>query len=292
MGTLLALSLPDDVLEHHLRYVTVAFETAARWERVMSRHDRDSELGRLNRTAGSAAGRRAPELAAVLRAARRLSDRLHGAFDPTVGPLLDLWRRAARRGRFPSARAVAAALAGVGAAALEITGDRVALPHRGASVDLDGFGKGLTLDRMAATLRRDRCPSAFLNFGESSLKAVGRAPRGRWSVRLRHPFGGFAGEFTVRDACSTSATFGRPLRLGGRIIGDVIDPRNGIPVTREAQVTVVSSSAAIAEAVSTALLVLGRGAVDEIANRMGVDVCWIDRSGIHTTPGFVLRRAA
>jgi thiamine biosynthesis lipoprotein ApbE len=63
-------------------------------------------------------------------------------------------------------------------------------------------------------------------------------------------------------------------------------------VTRAAQVTVLARSAAVAEVVSTALLVLGRGAVDDIAARMAVDVCWIDRSETYTTGGFALRRAA
>jgi FAD:protein FMN transferase len=293
MGTWLALSVPDAGPDHRARSVQAIFDIAARAERAMSRHDPRSDLNRLNRTAGSSRGPVSAELARGLRLGRALSRRLDGAFDPTVGPLLDLWRRASGRGVAPSAHAVAGALARVGVSGLEIAGDRISLRRPGMSVDLDGFGKGLTLDRIAATLRRDGCRSAILNFGESSLLAIGRPPRARWSVALRDPRGGFVGEFTLRDrACSTSATFARAMRIGRRVAGDIVDPRTGEPVTRDAQVTVVASSAAAAEAISTALLVLGRDAVDEIAGRMHVDVCWIDRSGIHTSPWFVLRRTA
>jgi thiamine biosynthesis lipoprotein len=283
MGTLLAVTQPAGPERHHLDIAGVAFSIARRCELIMNRHDPNSELGRLNRSAGSATGVRARELARVLRAAQALSRRVDGAFDPTAGALIDLWRDAS------SSRGVPGGVPGavVGAGALRIAGDRVALPRRGSVVDLDAFAKGLALDRIAARLRRSRA-TAFLNFGESSLLAVGGPRADRWPVLLRDPFAGFAGEFDLRGrACSTSAT------LGGRgAAGVVVDPRTGRRVTRAAQVTVLARSAAVAEVVSTALLVLGRGAVDDIAARMAVDICWIDRSGTYTTARFALRRVA
>jgi thiamine biosynthesis lipoprotein len=292
MGTLLAVSAPAAAPGAPLVAEPV-FAIARRCEGLMNRHDPTSALSRLNASAGTAAGLADAELTGVLRAARRLTRRLEGAFDPTVGSLIDLWRRSAARGAVPNSRSIARTLAGTGPVALAITGATVSLPRAGTSIDLDGVAKGLALDRIAAALRAGRCGSAFLNFGESSLVAIGRPPRGRWSVTLRNPFGGFAGEFTLRDrACSTSSTFARRLRVRARATGDIIDPRTGRPVTRDAQVTVVAASAAVAEAVSTALLVLGPDAVDRIARRFCVDVCWIDRSGVRTTPWFALRRAA
>jgi len=71
----------------------------------------------------------------------------------------------------------------------------------------------------------------------------------------------------------------------------IIDPRTGRPVPALAQVTVLAHSAARAEAISTALLVLGRNSLRQISRTLAVDVCWIDRSGVYTTPGFRLRRA-
>ena len=293
MGTLLALSTPAAAIDEQARHVQTAFDTAARWERIMSSHEATSDLTRLNRAAGTPSGLRSANLARMLRIARNLSRRLGGAVDPTVGAILNLWRRAAEAGHPPTGAALERARALVGFAGLHLAGDRLALLHRGMTVDLGAFGKGLALDQIASGLRRDGCVSAFLNFGESSLLAIGRPPGGRWRVLLRSPFGGFVGEFTLRDrACSTSAAFGQRLRIGSRTVGHIIDPRTGQPLTLPAQVTVVAASAATAEAASTALLVLGRDAVDRIAHRLHVDVCWIDRAGIYTTPWFVLRRAA
>ena len=292
MGTWLALSFAPGSGEH-TRLPSIAFDLAAKLDRRMSRHDAGSDLSRVNRRAGTAGSLRAPELARILRLATRFCRRLDGAFDPTIGPLVDLWRSAATSGRRPSQRALDEARARVGPGVLRIAGDRVALARKGAALDLDGFGKGLALDRIAAALRHACAGPGILNFGESSLIAVGRIPRRGWPVLLRDPFGGFAAWLSLREgACSTSSTIGRPIVIGGAPVGDIIDPRTGEPALRRAQVTAIAASAAAAEAISTALLVLGREAVDEVARRMAADVCWIDRRGVHTTARFPLARRA
>src|SRR5262249_40389295 len=191
----------------------------------------------------------------------------------------------------PSARRLRAALDLVGCPGITIDGSRVSLRRAGMAVDLGGLGKGLALDRIAARLRRDRCGSAMLNFGESSLLAIGRPPMGRWTVVLRHPDGGFVGEFPLAGrACSTSATFGQAFGTRSRRVGHVLDPRTGRPVRARAQVTVLARSAAAAEAASTALIVLGRSSIDGLVRRLRIDACWIDGAGVYVTRGFPLQR--
>ncbi|HEY3064912.1 MAG TPA: FAD:protein FMN transferase, partial [Methylomirabilota bacterium] len=304
MGTWLAATLPVGVerTESLTRTESVArteserlrtiFETATSCDDVMSRHRPHTDLRRLNRRAGDPGGVISPDLADVVTAARQLAEQTDGAFDPTVTPLLTLWQRSARRGQAPSGAELRAARACVGWRALQVTGSRVSLGRPGMALDLGGFGKGVALDRIAARLRRHACPSAFLNFGESSLLALGRPPRGRWTIVLRHPFGGYAAAFPLRDrACSTSATVApRRVAAGGRRARPLVDPRTGDLVEAIAQVTVLARSAAVAEAASTAMLVQGRSALEALAERLDVDACWIDGSGIVTTRWFPLQR--
>ena len=288
MGTLLALSLP--ALAGH-RWAEAAFAVATACERVMSRHDPDSDLSRVNRLAGRSRLFRSPALAATLRAARAWAARTEGGFDPTVAPLLDAWRAGGRRGAGPARSWVGAARRRVGWRAITVRGERVGLARGGAVLDLGAFGKGVTLDRITRMLRRQRCATALLNFGESSLAAIGQPPRGPWRVLLRHPAGGFVGEFRLRDgACSTSGTRGQT--WGRRRVSHLVDPRSGRPLRGVAQVTVLARSAAKAEALSTALLVLGRPALAAAARRFRVDVCWIDAQGLWLSPGFPLTRRA
>jgi hypothetical protein len=108
MGTFLALTAPAGG-RRGARAERI-FAAAARWERVMSRYDPHSPVSAVNRAAG-AAGVVSPDLARALRRARALARGTGGCFDPTVGPLVDLWNRAGRRGSAPAARAIAAARA-------------------------------------------------------------------------------------------------------------------------------------------------------------------------------------
>src|SRR5262245_17411627 len=292
MGTLLAVTLPGGGADLAPDLARI-FGTATAWERVMSSHEPTTPLARLNRRAGDATGVVSRALATAVGLGRDLAARTLGAFDPTIAPVAKLWRRAARRGRPPSRRQLERTRRLVGWRSIEVDASHVALRTRGMALDLGALGKGIALDRIAHRLRRGGCRSALVNFGESSLVAIGRPPRGRWRVALRHPDGGFAGELTLDDhACSAAATWGQTMRLRRAVLGHIVDPRTGRPVRHRAQASVLASSATVAEAVSTALLVLGPGAMNGLARDFGIDACWIDRSGIRTTPGFVLRGSA
>jgi thiamine biosynthesis lipoprotein len=285
MGTWLVLTLPAN----RTRDATTVFSRVGALERVMSRHDPESTLRHVNAHAGAHGDDVAP-LASALVQARALAAATAGAFDPTVGPLLTLWESAARRQTEPSAGEVADACARVGWRALDVAPRRVSFTRLGMSLALDAFAKGVALDQVAR-LVRDRGFPALLNFGESSLLAVGRPPGGRWHVALRDRRGGFVGTFTLRDrACSTSAVNGRGWAVGARTIGHVVDPRTGQPLERDAQVTVLARSAAVAEALSTALLVLGPDALDAVTRPYRADACWLDGERLLSTPWFPLRR--
>ena len=271
MGTLLAVTLPARGVPGRPDWST-AFGTATAWERVMSHHAPTSDVSRLNRLAGDPIGLISRRFAAAIAVGCGLAERTGGAFDPTIAPLARLWRNAARRRRPPSARLVERARRLVGWRAVTVDGPRVSLASEGMAIDFGAVGKGIALDRIVRRLRRRGCRSAILNFGESSLVAIGHPPRGRWRIVLRHPEGGFAGEFTLDEqACSTSGTWGQTTRLGSAVLGHIVDPRSGQPLRRRAQVTVLAPSAAVAEAASTALLVLGRRALDDFARNHGVD---------------------
>ncbi len=288
MGTLLAITLaaPPRLAD---RCAARAFRLAARSERRLSRFDPTSALSRVNRAAGRPVT--VPrEVREVLGLARRLAAATGGAFDPTAAPLVDLWHAAGRAGRWPPAPAVREARARTGWRGLRVRGCRAGLARPGMALDLGGIAKGWAVDRIACALGRVAGLAALINFGESSLAAVGEAV---WPIVLRHPGGGFAGWFRLRrGACSTSSSLGRAWRLGRRTVGHVVDPRSGRPVAGPAQATVVAASAAVAEAASTALLVLGRPAVPAIARRLRAEVLWIDAAGSLATAGFVLEPPA
>jgi len=199
--------------------------------------------------------------------AQRGASATDGAFDVTVGPIVEAWIHAAMRGRPPDRAERERALARVGAERIRIDADgRVGLAA-GTALDLGGLAKGFALDRMAADLRRAGLTSGLLSFGQSSVQALGAPPgASAWRLLLRAPEEGYLGTLDLRDlALSVSASLSQSSEIGGIRYGHVVDPRTGHALTEVREAAVVSPSATVAEILSTALLVLdeprGRAAV-------------------------------
>ncbi len=280
MGTALEATLVVPEVSAARPRLDGLFAIATRLDAVFSLYREDGDLARLNRGVGPAP--LAPELAEVLAAARAACDLTAGAFDATVRPLVALWVEAARGDAPPSAEALAAARERVGCDKVVIGGQGGAELLAGASVDLGGIAKGFALDRMRAELARAGIEAALLSFGQSSVWAVG-APPGEtgWRLLLRGADDGFAGVVELRDrAFSVSGSLGQWSEIGGVRYGHVIDPRSGAALTERRQVAVVAADATRAEALSTALVVLGeregRALVRELAD---VEALWIDEGG-------------
>jgi thiamine biosynthesis lipoprotein len=258
MGTVLEITLhgPDPAALSRAR--DRVFDLALRLDALMSSYRDSSDVSRLAAAAGMAVPIH-PDVAELLRASLRFTQLTRGSFDVTIGPLVSLWTLAAERDRVPDDAEIAAARAVSGPARLSLVEDGRAVLAPGARIELGGVAKGFALDRMLPVLREEGVTGALLSFGQSSAWAVGTPPDAPgWTLLARAPDGGFAGLLTLRDrALSVSGSFGTSSEIGGRRFGHVIDPRSGWPLTRSAEAIVVCRDAALAEALSKALLVLG-----------------------------------
>lgn len=277
MGTVLEIEIEARDEEAARAILERCFARVAELDRLFTRFDPGSELSRLNREAGRGPVPVDPALARILADAREYSLVTRGSFDPTVGPLVELWTEAGRRGRPPGADELAAALARVGAEGIEVSehDSTAALAREGMSIDLGGIAKGWALDRVAEILADEGVASAFASFGGSSFLALGQSPgEGGWRVLLGDAGGGFAGALSLEDlSLSVSGSLGQSTEIAGRAYGHVIDPRSGEPLVRAAQAAVVAPSGALAEAFSKALLVLeeaeGMALLEEIPDAEG-----------------------
>ena len=256
MGTVLEISLCAPERALGTRWLDELYTEVARLERIFSRFDPQSDLSRVNERAGRGPVPVPPELLRISEEALALGQISRGTFDVAVGPLVALWSEAGRSGVLPGARELARARAC--AAPDLVRADRSAgtleLARECASLDLGGIAKGWTLDRLAESLRAKGVTRALLNFGGSSLAALGSPPdAGRWGV-----LAGEAGELYLRDqSLSVSGSLGQSVEIGGRSYGHVVDPRTGRALTEASVAVVVAEDGARAEALSKALLVLG-----------------------------------
>ena len=277
----------------------------ARLDRVvaqMSTWEPDSDLSRFNRAAAGRWHELRDECLTVLAHALEVAGDTGGAYDPTVGPLVDLWGfgPAPRRRTRPPADAIAAARARTGweRLTLDPRGRRVRQPG-GVSVDLSSIAKGFAVDQVAAHLRRLGVTSYLVEIG-GELRGHGAKPDGTpWWVALERPpvspgRGIGAGDLIVALhglSVATSGDYRRFFEDGGRCYSHTIDPRTGCPVEHGlASVTVLHPECMIADALATALMVLGPAAGLAYARRRGLAALFVERGprGVeeHMTPGF------
>jgi thiamine biosynthesis lipoprotein len=230
-------------------------------------------------------------VADVLRLSRRYSELTRGSFDVTVGPLVELWTRAAQRDAPPTVQELAAASERVGWRHVVVHEDgRAELTRTGMSVNLGGVAKGFALERLIPILRRHGIGGALLNFGRSSTWALGRPQDAEaWRLLAQGPGDRFLGVLQLEDrAMAVSGSLGQWVEIGGRRYGHVFDPRTGQALERRRQALVVAGDAALAEALAKALLVLDEDeGVALVDAQPGCEALLVDADGgVWSTPGF------
>lgn len=279
MGTVLQLTLCGTDPDQTRRTSDSLFQTAARLDRLLTTYAPDSPVSRLNATAGQGAMSVPAEVMDALALSVRYWELTGGTFDITVGPLMALWKRASG---LPSPDTVRHTLSRVGSHKIVLSPQGTVALAQNMALDLGGIGKGFALDRMVALLKERRVGRALLNFGHSSQWAVGRPPDAPgWRLLVRLPDGTITGIATLRDqALSVSGSLGQSVALGDRRYGHVIDPRTGQPIQRDLLACVVAPSAAQAEALSKALLILGESEGTALLERLsGVEGLLLETKG-------------
>ena len=255
-----------------------ALDEVATLEALLSNWSATSALCRLN-AAGRGEGLPEP-LVAVIDSAVALAAFTGGAFEPTVEPLTRAWDLRGA-GRVPDARELASARAAVGWRRLSLDARAARVALGGAQLDLGGIAKGFALDRAAAALLAAGVREASLDAGGQRL-AIGRAER----VWIAGPSGRDEPAVSVAlegGSLSTSAQSERFVRAGGERRGHVLDPRTGQPLATRASVSVHAASATRADALSTALLVMGRERAEAFAAaHPELGVVWLEpaRNGV------------
>ena len=257
MGTVLEVTLCGTDPVHNRHTSQKLFRTAARLDSLLTTYSPDSPVSHLNTIAGQGAVPVPREVLDALSLSIHYWKLTGGTFDITVGPLMDLWRQANAP---PSPVTLQRTLSQIGSEKIMLSPQgTVALVRKDMALDLGGIGKGFALDRMVAVLKEQHVEHALLDFGQSSQWALGTPPDAEgWRLLVRLPNGVSAGIITLRDqALSVSGSLGQSFTVGGQRYGHVIDPRTGHPIQRDLLACVVAPSAAQAEALSKALLILG-----------------------------------
>ena len=247
-------------VEAHIRQVL------ERIEGRMSHYRPDSELSRFNRAATTEPQAMSRETLGVVAEALAVGRVSGGAFDVTVGPLVDAWGFGPP-GRAPAApdeATLAALRARIGSDLLEVDLAASTLRKRRANVivDLSAIAKGYAVDAVAALLAERGFGDYLVEIG-GELRAGGRNGRGKsWRVAVERPAPGAPVAQRIvslaNASLATSGDYRNFYDLDGARVSHTIDPRTGRPVTHGLlSVSVIAERCSLADARSTALNVLG-----------------------------------
>ena len=260
-----------------------AKEEILRLEDLWSVTREDSEIFALNRDGVADVS---ADTIGILEQSKQVAERSGYAFDVTVLPLVSAWGFHGGEYRIPGGEELQKALRLVGSEGIEIEGGRVTLKTPGAGVDLGAVAKGCASHRAVQTLREAGVTSALVSLG-GNVQALGAKPDGTpWRVAVQDPFdpNGYAGTLELTDrAAVTSGTYQRNFERDGKIYHHLLDPSTGYPADNSlASVTIVTGDGTLADALSTALLVMG---MDEAVAlwRSGVysfDMVLVERNGV------------
>ena len=286
------------------RAAQIVADTLAEADRLYDRYDEKSALSALNRAAGTFVSVPEP-LSGLLRSCGEWADET-GGICLAMGRIVDVWQEARRTRLLPEEAAVRDALARAKEAALEWGKDGLRLTGSGAALDLGCVAKGAAADEAADRLLAAGFDTFLLDCGTSSLRCSG-APPGRegWTAALVNPdsrlnLSGSAspvaalGILVLRDeAVGVSGDYQQYAVLDGEVYAHILDPDTGYPARFVRQVCVLTSSAARADFLSTALFAQPFEEAWRIARELpGTAALFVLPDGsCRMTDGFPLRAA-
>jgi thiamine biosynthesis lipoprotein len=263
MGTLVRIKLYANGGQQAKAAFRAAFDRIAQLDNALSDYKPESELNRICRTAVGRPAEAGADLFRVLEASQKLARETDGAFDVTLGPVIRLWRQARKTNRPPDSAALhdAAGRCGYGKLHLDPVKHTVMLDQAGMQLDAGGIAKGYAADAALSVLAQLGIGSALV--AASGDLAFGDPPPGErgWKIgvdSLDRPEAAFTRVLELSNAAvSTSGDGEQHLDIDGTRYSHIIDPATMMGLVRPITVTIVARRGIEADALATAVSVLG-----------------------------------
>jgi len=253
----------------------------------------DSEISKVNRAAGKGAVPVSQDFCDALNQALRLASLTDGLFDPTVGPLVTLWKIGSDKAHVPKPEEIRSALRLIGwrDAVLDRSARTVLLSRPGMTLDFGAILKGFAAVETGRVLHVHGVRSAVVDIGGSVL-ALGSRPDGSpWRIGIQTPgapTGTYLGVVEVRDeVVNTSGSYEQFFTQNGRHYQHIFNPHTGYPVDNGVvSVTVVANRLQNADGPTLAIMALGFEQGLALARKLGVEAIIIGQDHrIHMTSG-------
>lgn len=244
--------------KHAEEAVEKAVEELLRLDKMFSTGEENSEISMLNR---QGEGEVSEETLTVLEEGMRLYKETGGLFDMTIYPLMQLWGFTNKEYHVPSEEELEKVLPLIGGERIQITGNHVTLGED-QQIDLGGIAKGYASARLMEIYKECGVTGGMVSLG-GNVQALGTKPDGKkWKIGIQDPEGEngqIAAVLEIQDlAVITAGGYERYFEEDGNTYIHIMNPKTGYPADGDlASVTVVSAQGMAADALSTALYLMG-----------------------------------
>jgi len=285
-GTFWLATLPDEWTAEQVKVLQAGIEKELeKVDQAMSTYKPDSELNHFNQAPLNKWVKLSEPLFEVLNISQAVAVTSQGAFDVTLGGLVNLWSFGpeARPESIPDTGLLKERLDETGYQYLELDIKRQAARRlHNSFIDLSGVAKGYAVDKVAEWLKQQGVNNFLVNVGGEIVVAGYRAEEQPWRVGIEVPDGSQQTAHhilpLINNSIATSGDYRNFYEIDGRRMSHTINPKTGWPIEHNlASVTVIHPSNAVADAWATAFMVLGAEAGLSLANRENIKVLLISR---------------
>ncbi|MEN6454562.1 MAG: FAD:protein FMN transferase [Prolixibacteraceae bacterium] len=266
-------------------YIDLAVAEVSRIERLISEWDPDSETSEINKNAGIQPVQVDPELFGLIERSISISKLTDGAFDISYASMDKIWRFDGSMTEMPSEEAIKASVSKVGYQniILDKTHSTVFLKLQGMKIGFGAIGKGYAADKAKALLIGKGVQAGIVN-ASGDMNTWGKQPGGdEWKIAITNPLNKnkvFAILPIREGAVVTSGNYEKYVTFNGKRYTHIIDPKTGYPASGMISATVFAQKAELADALATALFVMGTEAgINRINQLPGVECIVIDDNG-------------
>lgn len=258
MGTTVTITVYNDDKKEAERVIELAFDEIKRIDRLLSNYKNDSEVSILNRNGFIESP--SNDMIYNVKKSLRYSELSQGAFDITVQPILDLYKDSfENKKRAPTEEEIEETLKFVNFENIVVEFKRISFEKDNMKVTLGGIAKGYVVDKAINVLEKNGISHALVNAG-GDMRAIGSKGRKNWSIALANPRNEREYVALIELNNKSIATSGDYERYfdDDKKFHHIVDPRTGYSATELISVTIIADKAVDADALATAVFVLGQ----------------------------------
>jgi len=255
--------------------INAAFEKVYQFEKLMNRFDPNSQISQVNRLAAKEPVKVDKDLFDILQQSIYYSKLTNGAFDITIGPLVDMWRKCAEANSMPTNQQLTDVKKIIGCDKLLLDANNLSVRFavEGMKLDLGAIAKGFAADKAQEIMKKSGATGGLIDLG-GQIGCFGTTQdMGKWTIGVRNPAKNQNNQIILKlsltdMAIATSGNYERFYKIGQHKFSHIFNPETETSAEQISSDTIICTSGTQADALSTAVNVMGAAKGLELVEKL------------------------